>query len=214
MATSCLHLRPENVEGILERLKIELAGLGYGLDDVCIFAGDIIDPTPHWESLRDLLLGRIVLPWSWVKGNHDNMVSPDIGVWGPLSRHSFGKFVLNTGVNIAGPSWAQHHTIATKDEVDRLFGELICDSSDKTEIIVTHYPFVYKGWARDMHLCQHLCDLLKAVPNLKHLVFGHVHMGPDFVPPDGVPDSICVDGKTVKVHLVSDHRERLLHTIE
>lgn len=226
-ATSCLHLRPETLDSVLSRQAVDMVGAGDS--DVLLLVGDIIEPVTGWSKSLQVLLDTVKLPYIWVRGNNDFCKSGNL--YSRELTYVYGrKIYVHTGVNLPWTPWASAHTVATTDEIDKFYGEMASDclgddgfSNGHVQVIATHYPFISRfndgSWYGGRFF-----DLLSQLPSLKHLVFGHVHpqtyvtrVGQDervtlnFT--DDIPKEIVVGDRTIQIHLVSDHRERMFHCI-
>lgn len=222
-ATSCLHLNKATVEDKLKKLTSEWQ---IDPENHLMFLGDIVDndfdSAPVAARLGEAMRGmKSIL----VRGNND--YSPWLYT-GMLSLHLNTSYIACTGINIPGTPWELFHDPATKDDVASFALGLQARLSqldfvrDKVKIFASHYPLFWQplgitGKDNKLIIDKHVADLLGGLPQLEHIVFGHLH--PDPIKLEGgnaadyIPKEVFINGRVIKVHLVSDHREKLLHYI-
>lgn len=227
LATSCLHLRPETLGLKITQIAKELEDYDPA-DAGLLLVGDIIDPTIAWPTCLKELQATVKVPTIWVAGNHDHAVKDPIarGLVKLFSSESYAY--INTGINIPKTPWCNHHDLPTKDQCEAFYGSVLSDcfepaaSKLNVEVIAMHYPFFW-GYEQ-LTIEPYWMEMLKRMPNLKHIVFGHVHNQIKIVPithvhteqrddADMIPTKIHLGSREVKVHLVSDHRKTLIHHI-
>lgn len=162
--------------------------------DLLVVTGDVSGDGSEqsYRHFKDLIAasgmltvssGRTKIPWIVMAGNHDH---PDV-LKKQLSADNLGLF---RRVSFSEINWQCHflnsHHQGTlghiaQDELDTLSSRLVEADQSHHMIFVHHHPVETNSWMDKHELLnrQQFVELLECYPQVKAVVFGHVHQAMD-----------------------------------